>query len=970
LAAGPQNSVYLAIASLPLDTAAVRLYRIDPTAEGEGNYSFDTNIDIAVSSATNGLYLLPPSITSNPVDSYGSSNYTWQIQIVSNTGETNQPEEIAESFASGVGYFGMEPPYVDGRVQLKQNLIFLLRAGLPENAFQYMTDPDFLQVYTNPTNYAYAGFIQSPFNSAYAGVFDSLIPFENNYFYRNFVFSLSDVDDTGRMATGIDDVDYESAEYFTINNSPTYQFQGSMISGTNAPALLATNETRWLASSPLDFYGSDIGIWSYSDEGNSFLAMTNDLQNLFGLSFLSAGIAWGNASDSTNVLLAGGDIEDNAGGYTYPETAQPQFQTVEYDFWQESLNYGGGFAATVDAVPGNPSFSTTNSSRQFFTSPGSPIQIAGYAKLAVQNGYPGIYAYLGQYFDQAYEIGTNGVSTTTTTGVLSPYGSFFPTQPGPVALVTMPDVDTGLPGTGVVYCVSMNVDKNHDGNMDLSFNGPDITSQASPMEFWINNDNDGTGIGEEIEAPQSPDSANDVIQSLRDLEDYTRLWICGMPSIDSLGGYQVTLSWTNVSSGNPAIKLFLSQEADGGTGYLTDTNIAQTYVGNVLTDSSFGTVSNNAPFAFPDLFFDNMGTKHFIFEGVNAGAGELVMTISQNGNTIAQTGVWLDLHDVRDLYERAVITNNITGAVSNWTSGIETIQQATVTNPNEDTNVIVYVHGGANGVNDWLVRSDTVFKRLYWAGYNGKLATVRWPSPTKLQIAQYRLEWFNESEAIAYKAASSLNNYLNQLQSRLPNYNINLLPQSLGGAVVSEALKEGAPFNNLILLDIAMPASGYDVNAPTNAELLAAEGVISTTPDWQPWGYQGVYTNVMGNIINYFNANDDFLNDWIFNQDHFKAVNPPYTYDGTNSYNSGVLISDSEESRAFVARSRAIAIGEQGPATGATGQGIIGSAIDLHAQFNVGSSGDEHSAFFTRPIQTVRPLYQQILRNYLIQPAP
>jgi hypothetical protein len=66
--------------------------------------------------------------------------------------------------------------------------------------------------------------------------------------------------------------------------------------------------------------------------------------------------------------------------------------------------------------------------------------------------------------------------TTNTTGVLSPYGNFFATEPGDVALVTMPDLDTGERGTGIVHCVSLQVDKNHDGEMDLSFSGPNATS--------------------------------------------------------------------------------------------------------------------------------------------------------------------------------------------------------------------------------------------------------------------------------------------------------------------------------------------------------------------------------------------------------------------------------------------------------------------------------------------------------------
>ena len=40
--------------------------------------------------------------------------------------------------------------------------------------------------------------------------------------------------------------------------------------------------------------------------------------------------------------------------------------------------------------------------------------------------------------------------------------------------------------------------------------------------------------------------------------------MCGVPALTN-GGYQVTLSWTNIVSGTPIIKLFKSVETNGGT---------------------------------------------------------------------------------------------------------------------------------------------------------------------------------------------------------------------------------------------------------------------------------------------------------------------------------------------------------------------------------------------------------------------
>jgi hypothetical protein len=54
------------------------------------------------------------------------------------------------------------------------------------------------------------------------------------------------------------------------------------------------------------------------------------------------------------------------------------------------------------------------------------------------------------------------------TGVLSPYGNFFATEPGPAALVTMPDPDTGEQGTDTVYVVGLRLDANHDGVMEVN----------------------------------------------------------------------------------------------------------------------------------------------------------------------------------------------------------------------------------------------------------------------------------------------------------------------------------------------------------------------------------------------------------------------------------------------------------------------------------------------------------------------
>src|SRR6202012_2911904 len=280
------------------------------------------------------------------------------------------------------------------------------------------------------------------------------------------------VDGSGYLTSGAT----SSGESVELNRPFMYQYQ------TNTPPtdLLATNISQWLYADNADGnWAYDSGLLSVDTDYETYynVSMAGGVAHWFGLSYIATEFLWGNS--------AGNDIQVNAGqtesllpyGYLpdYLETSQPKLETVEYDFWNASPFYG----YDLPILPGNPNFLPSAVVPLIIESVGSPVQIAGYAKMTLNNGNPGIYGYLGQYFEtNAYEIDTNGYITTNATDMIMPIGTFFAMQPGPVALTTMPDLDTGQRGTGVVYAVSLNVDKNHDGTMDLAWNGQDATSQS------------------------------------------------------------------------------------------------------------------------------------------------------------------------------------------------------------------------------------------------------------------------------------------------------------------------------------------------------------------------------------------------------------------------------------------------------------------------------------------------------------
>ena len=164
----------------------------------------------------------------------------------------------------------------------------------------------------------------------------------------------------------------------------------------------------------------------------------------------------------------------------------------------------------------------------------------------------------------------------------------------------------------------------------------------------------------------------------------------------------------------------------------------------------------------------------------------------------------------------------------------------------------------------------------------------------------------------------------------------------------------------------AIPDSAYDVNAPTYAGLTNADYIYGPTPESQPMGYRGIYTNLPGRIVNFYNPNDPVLAVWQSDQGAAKpnVTATPYTYfSGVGSYNPGFglgyIVTDPEESRAFISRSRTLSIGQSGPTSF---HGVISSGLDLNAQFGFDDSfPEDHSAQWVWPIQMTFAYYTSLL---------
>jgi pimeloyl-ACP methyl ester carboxylesterase len=736
--------------------------------------------------------------------------------------------------------------------------------------------------------------------------------------------------------------------------------------------------------------------------------MPANIRNWFGLPYLSAKLAYYHYGDggtgsglTTTVLSAGttlslpGDdiysLADNAYSDIYLETAQPQFQTVKYCFYRTDYNWLPGsaqFTPTNDSpmlmkqYPGTATWYATNDLPFLIVPAGGWTQLAGYAKLAVLNGYPDVYAYLGQYFDQAYKVDANGNVTTNITGIVSPYGNYFATDAGVAALVTMPDLDTPYQrGTCTVYSVSLQFDKNHDGIMDSAWNGPDATSQASPMVAWVNSGHTepGSNGGLDIDKAVPPATTNYLAQQItcqRDLENFFRLWICGVPTLAFSNGYSATITCTAIT-GTPAINIYLA-ETNGGTLYLTDTNVAQSLV-NEFAMGTAGTGSGQTCI-LPNDFFDGKN-KYLLFEGAGIGEGQFTLTIYQGTTAIAQTSTFIDLHDVKDLYEQAHIANVATtypAMVNSTNASIFVVDHPSPMNSVGTNQMIVFVHGWRMTQFNYYSFSESMFKRLYWAGYQGRFAALKWPTlsaDTSGDISQYFT--YNRSEHIAFDSGVGASAYFDSLKARFSDYSINVAAHSMGNIVMMETLKNQlaaghTAIDNYVLMQAAAPAHCYQSSLPDYGRFTTAEANHHTPDVYR--GYPGAINGALnGKMVNFFNTNDYALATGVYlgvqaNWEKNQVDNKPdsywsYTTDGTNAdcyYGNHRVITNPRELMPFVARPRSQAIGARAGVAGV----IQGGEVDLTGQFNFFGGSDEHSAQFNWNIQKLDPFYRKLLTTF------
>jgi hypothetical protein len=401
-----------------------------------------------------------------------------------------------------------------------------------------------------------------------------------------------------------------------------------------------------------------------------------------------------------------------------------------------------------------------------------------------------------------------------------------------VAMVTMPDIDTGAQGTGVVRVVSLNVDAVRSGTMDFTYNGPDFVSSSKPFRFWINdNQDDGDYGGNGI--PGQGTRADGVLKTLipnsnlvlgteigwqihgrRDLVDFFPVYL----NIGSL--FQNCALSAGISATDTNYQFILSQ-ADGALRFtytdLTPTNymnfLRDTIESSNLADAPLITISNGGVALSPS-FIAGIATNNqgiILVEAWEITTQPLVLTIYHGSNQIAQTSLYLSINGVEQMFRHKNLMLD-----PNATAPGDRLTDASVPNEPDTTDVnFIFLHGYNVNTNQARGWDADIYKRLYWSGSHAKFYGVTWEAADS-QVANAVTINLQTNIVHAFATAPLLNTFLNGLTGT----NV-VAAHSLGNMLMLSTLNDYSNQNvsTYFMIDAAVAIEAIDINAPQNPDM-------------------------------------------------------------------------------------------------------------------------------------------------------
>jgi len=441
------------------------------------------------------------------------------------------------------------------------------------------------------------------------------------------------------------------------------------------------------------------------------------------------------------------------------------------------------------------------------------------------------------------EIYLEGVKESQLSGEVQLRAGYLPPDGGEA-------VETDRLAITVVN-VEMHVDEDRSGTISFYQPGDGGLVGDEKYTFWLNNDFDTLHHEESEWHEDDVDNTNtgqknsddiyigykygpsDNPACKRDLEDFAMLQLRVPVWLKDLEGVKYSLKFKDGVTGNPAINLF--EAVNDRQRYLEKDPVANDQI--LKTRLNTKPISHGDEFEIPRALVDKDGlVAPFIFEGVSEGSGELGLTVKIDGVALAQSSVTLELHDIKWFYDEYLAKKSGTrweASISNIAPNIRDGQAAYAPKTNE---YLLFVHGW-NMSGEWEKQrwTETIFKRLWWLGYQGGVGLFSWESEPPisgyLDLSKDPVN-FNNSEFKAWQASTALAGVMKDLKTT--GHKLGVLAHSQGNVVTGEALRkyDGPMIDTYIASQAALSASLYDNNLPPSAQL--------------PWSFFFNYPTILG----------------------------------------------------------------------------------------------------------------------------
>jgi alpha-tubulin suppressor-like RCC1 family protein len=537
------------------------------------------------------------------------------------------------------------------------------------------------------------------------------------------------------------------------------------------------------------------------------------------------------------------------------------------------------------------------------------------------------------------------------------------------------------------------VDANRDGV--VSFEGDDETSPNRSFEFWLNNDHDTDNVeaGGDVQTGPS-DNSDKVLWARRDMEDLFRLKVFLCPALREL--LRCGLRLGIETEGTAKLNFFKARDGTGSLSYLVDDATARGQLNENKyrvgkTDHFYSTAIDETRLCYHLTEEDyDRGWTTLLLEGARVGDAILHLVLTGGEQTVTSPPIYIKIFDVQQMYQLVdALAYDFNQTVdADFPSEPRTTASGDFTPPNklgfetrDGANTIVFVHGWNMPEYEKISFSESMFKRLWWAGFEGRFVTFRWPclvgdlndySPPDGRFT------FNRSEFLAFKYGASLRKFLDSLRGR-----VHIAAHSQGNIVASEALHAGAHATTYVMMQAAVPAFAYDsenaalidftsLPVPLGLAELALPTFDADSSSELDRGYRGYFAGIGDNarIFNFFNQADFALglfalNNLISKPSHYPLSLFEYYFDEFAPVGRRHLIgpanwrtvTDQHEVMAFMSRSITKAAGADGRTRGAIHESFDLSTIGF-------AGGDhEHSGQFNYNIHRLWPFYLQLLRS-------